>query len=70
MTMTTSKGVLPVRYWSILFGGRGRGGTWTAILYPPFSADWWLPNNTPGEILHHASRRFGREIDSLFLIIS
>ena len=35
--------------------------------YSPFDADWWLPN-APGNH-HHVVSTFGREIDSLFVII-
>jgi cytochrome c oxidase subunit II len=54
-----------VRYWSILFG-------LIAILcvvacaYAPFEADWWMPLAGSPE---HVISTFGREIDSLFVII-
>jgi cytochrome c oxidase subunit 2 len=56
-----------VRYWSVLFA-LAAVATVAAFVYAPFSPDWWLPNNTPGAP-HHAVSTFGREIDSLFLII-
>ncbi len=56
-----------MRSWSILFALAGIA-TVAAFIYAPFSPDWWLPNNTPG-LPHHAVSKFGKEIDSLFLII-
>ncbi len=38
-----------------------------AFVYAPFNPDWWLPNN-PSEP-HHTISTFGREIDSLFIIV-
>jgi cytochrome c oxidase subunit 2 len=38
-----------------------------AFAYSPLAPDWWLPN-IPGEP-HHVVSKFGRDIDSLFLII-
>jgi cytochrome c oxidase subunit 2 len=38
-----------------------------AFVYAPFSPDWWLPN-IAGEP-HHVVSKFGRDIDSLFVII-
>jgi cytochrome c oxidase subunit 2 len=56
-----------VRSWSILFA-LAAVATVAAFIYAPFSPDWWLPNNAPG-LPYHAVSKFGREIDSLFLII-
>ncbi len=55
-----------MRYWSILFALAAVFSI-GAFVYAPFSPDWWLPNsaNEP----YHAVSKFGREIDSLFLII-
>ena len=55
-----------MRYWSILFA-LAAIFTVGAFVYAPFSPDWWLPN-TSSDYLHVVSK-FGREIDSLFLII-
>jgi cytochrome c oxidase subunit II len=55
-----------VRYWSIPFALAAVFAV-GAFVYAPFSPDWWLPN-PPGEPYHVAST-FGRDIDSLFLII-
>jgi cytochrome c oxidase subunit 2 len=55
-----------MRYWSILFALAALFSIF-AFVYAPFSADWWLPN--PSAEPHHAISTFGREIDSLFLII-
>jgi cytochrome c oxidase subunit 2 len=55
-----------MRYWSILFA-LAAIFTVACFLYAPFAADWWLPN-APGDHLRVVST-FGREIDSLFLII-
>ena len=40
---------------------------WATFVYAPFSPDWWLPN--PPSDSHHVVSTFGREIDSLFVII-
>jgi len=56
-----------VRYWSILFA-LAAVATVAAFVYAPFSPDWWLPNNPVGDP-HHVISTFGREIDSLFVII-
>lgn len=55
-----------MRYWSILFALAAVLSV-AAFAYAPFSPDWWLPN-PPGEP-HHVVSTFGRDIDSLFLII-
>jgi cytochrome c oxidase subunit 2 len=55
-----------VRYWSILFALAAIFSVGT-FLYAPFSHDWWLPN--PAHNPHHVISAFGREIDSLFIII-
>jgi cytochrome c oxidase subunit 2 len=55
-----------VRYWSVLFA-LAAIFTVGAFAYAPFSPDWWLPN--PSGDFHHVISTFGREIDSLFLII-
>lgn len=55
-----------MRYWSILFALAAIFSV-GCFLYAPFSPDWWLPNPV-SEHLHVVSA-FGREIDSLFLII-
>lgn len=54
-----------MRYWSILFALAAVFSV-GAFVYAPFSVDWWLPN-PPGT--GHVVSTFGREIDSLFLII-
>ena len=55
-----------MRYWSVLFALAALFSV-GAFVYAPFSPDWWLPNPT-GEH-HHVVSTFGREIDSLFVII-
>jgi cytochrome c oxidase subunit 2 len=55
-----------VRYWSLLFALAALFCI-GAFVYSPFNPDWWLPNS-PGEP-HHTVSTFGREIDSLFIII-
>jgi cytochrome c oxidase subunit 2 len=55
-----------VRYWSILFA-LGAIACVASFLYAPFSPEWWLPN--PSGDPHRAISTFGREIDSLFVII-
>jgi cytochrome c oxidase subunit II len=55
-----------VRYWSILFALAALFSV-GAFVYSPFSPDWWLPN-IAGEP-HHVVSKFGRDIDSLFVII-
>jgi cytochrome c oxidase subunit 2 len=55
-----------VRYWSILFALAALFSV-GAFVYSPFAPDWWLPN-IAGEP-HHVVSKFGREIDSLFVII-
>ena len=55
-----------MRYWSILFALAALFSV-ACFAYAPFDANWWLPND-PGNH-HHVVSSFGREIDSLFLII-
>ena len=55
-----------MRYWSFLFALAALFCI-GAFVYAPFAPDWWLPNN-PSEPYHTVST-FGREIDSLFIII-
>ena len=55
-----------MRYWSILFALAAIFSVATFV-YAPFSPDWWLPN--PAGDHHHVVSTFGREIDSLFVII-
>jgi cytochrome c oxidase subunit II len=55
-----------VRYWSILFALAAVFCIGLSV-YPPFAPDWWLPN--PVAEPHHVVSRFGRDIDSLFVII-
>lgn len=55
-----------MRHWSLFFALAALACT-GAFFYAPFSPDWWLPNN-PNEPYHSVST-FGREIDTLFLII-
>jgi cytochrome c oxidase subunit II len=55
-----------VRNWSILFAIAAVGVV-GAFAYSYFSPDWWLPGL--GDDYHHVPSTFGREIDSLFLII-
>lgn len=55
-----------MRYWSILFALAAILSV-AAFAYAPFSPSWWLPN-PPGEP-HHVVSTFGRDIDSLFVII-
>ena len=55
-----------MRYWSILFA-LAAVFCIGVFAYAPFSPNWWLPN-PPGEP-HHVVSTFGRDIDSLFLII-
>ncbi|MGC8640363.1 MAG: cytochrome c oxidase subunit II [Isosphaeraceae bacterium] len=55
-----------MRYWSILFALAAIFSVGT-FLYAPFAPDWWLPN--PVSDFHHVVSTFGKEIDSLFVII-
>lgn len=55
-----------MRYWSVLFALAAIFSV-GAFLYAPFSPDWWLPN--PASDYRHCVSTFGREIDSLYLII-
>jgi cytochrome c oxidase subunit 2 len=55
-----------VRYWSILFAAAAVLCV-GAFIYAPFHPEWWLPNNPADP--HHVVSTFGREIDSLFVII-
>ncbi|WP_165222841.1 cytochrome c oxidase subunit II [Aquisphaera insulae] len=55
-----------MRNWSVLFALAAIFSV-GAFLYAPLSPDWWLPN-TAGD-MHHSVSTFGREIDSLFVII-
>jgi cytochrome c oxidase subunit II len=55
-----------VRYWSVLFGLAAFLSV-LAFVYAPFSPDWWLPE--AGSPTPHVISTFGREIDSLFVII-
>jgi cytochrome c oxidase subunit 2 len=55
-----------VRNWSILFALAAIGVV-ACFVYSYFSPDWWLPN--PADKPHHVVSTFGREIDSLYLII-
>ena len=55
-----------MRNWSILFALAAIGAV-GAFVYSYFSPDWWLPGI--GDDYHHVVSTFGREIDSLFLII-
>jgi heme/copper-type cytochrome/quinol oxidase subunit 2 len=54
-----------LRYWSILFALAAVFSV-VALAYSPFSPDWWLPLKGSPE---HVVSTFGREIDSLFVII-
>ena len=57
-----------MRYWSLLFALAAVFAV-GSFVYAPFSPDWWLPN-TPGDPdPYHTISTFGREIDSLYLII-
>ena len=55
-----------MRYWSILFALAAVFSI-GAFVYAYFTPDWWLLN-PPGEP-HHVASTFGRDIDSLFMII-
>jgi cytochrome c oxidase subunit 2 len=55
-----------VRYWSVLFALAAVFSV-GMFVYAPFSPDWWFPN--PAGDSHHVVSTFGREIDSLFVII-
>jgi cytochrome c oxidase subunit 2 len=55
-----------VRNWSILFAFAAIGVV-GCFAYSYFSPDWWLPNTEDDP--HHVVSTFGREIDSLYLII-
>jgi cytochrome c oxidase subunit 2 len=59
-------GSFSVRYWSILFALAAISVV-AAFVYSYFHPDWWLPNGA-GDF-HKVVSTFGREIDSLFLII-
>src|SRR4051812_39968330 len=61
-----ANGSVSVRYWSVLFAVAAILSVAT-FLYAPFSPEWWLPN--PAGQPHHVVSTFGREIDSLFIII-
>ena len=54
-----------MRYWSILFGLAAVFAV-GCFVYSPFSADWWVPvaGSPP-----HVISKFGREIDSLYIMI-
>ena len=54
-----------MRYWSVLFGLAAVFSV-ACFVYAPFSPDWWVPvaGSPP-----HVISTFGREIDSLFIII-
>jgi cytochrome c oxidase subunit 2 len=54
-----------VRYWSVLFGAAALFSV-MCFVYAPFSLDWWMP--VAGDPPHVIST-FGREIDSLFVIV-
>jgi cytochrome c oxidase subunit 2 len=56
-----------VRYWCILFA-LGAIACVASFVYAPFHPEWWLPNPSGGDP-HRAISTFGREIDSLFVII-
>jgi cytochrome c oxidase subunit II len=54
-----------VRYWSILFALAAVFAV-GCFVYSPFSSDWWMPvAGTPP----HVISKFGRDIDSLYLLI-
>ena len=54
-----------MRYWSVLFGVAAFLSV-LSFVYAPFSPDWWVPEaGTPA----HVISTFGKEIDSLFIII-
>jgi cytochrome c oxidase subunit 2 len=55
-----------VRYWSLLFALAAVFAI-GEFVYSPFSPEWWLPN--PAGEPYHVVSRFGRDIDSLFVII-
>ncbi len=55
-----------MRYWSILFALAAIACV-AMFAYSPVSPEWWLPN--PSGDPHRAISTFGREIDSLFVII-
>ena len=44
-----------------------RSSASACFVYAPFAPDWWLPNAAGDH--HHVVSTFGREIDSLFVII-
>ncbi|MGE3817809.1 MAG: cytochrome c oxidase subunit II [Isosphaeraceae bacterium] len=54
-----------MRFWSLLFALAAVISV-AVFLYAPFAPDWWLPN-PPGA--SQVISTFGREIDSLFVII-
>jgi len=53
-----------VRYWSVLFALAAIFSVGLSV-YAPFAPDWWLPNPEG----NHVVSKFGRDIDSLFVII-
>ena len=55
-----------MRYWSLLFALAAVFCV-GLFVYAPFAPDWWLPE--PRAEPHHVVSTFGREIDSLFVII-
>ena len=55
-----------MRYWSVLFGLAALVCV-GVFAYSPFHPDWWLPNLASDP--NHTVSTFGREIDSLYVII-
>lgn len=55
-----------MRYWSLLFALAALFAIGTFV-YSPFSPNWWLPNSSAEP--YHVVSTFGRDIDSLYLII-
>ncbi|WP_435006894.1 cytochrome c oxidase subunit II [Tundrisphaera lichenicola] len=58
-----------MRYWSLVFAAVGLFCV-ACFAYAPFDPEWWLPSGPDLKVSHlHSVSTFGKEIDSLFVII-